>query len=125
MAEKEKTIMIVDDSIYLIHKLKTIFEKNGFKVVAECKNGHEAIEQYSSLRPDLVTMDIIMPDMDGLKATEELRKIDPEAKIIMLSSIGMKEKITAAVKLGAKNFILKPFTEEKVMEIVNLVLGVS
>lgn len=124
MTEKEKTVMIVDDSIYLINKLKTILERNGFKVIG-ITDGQESIKQYPVVRPDIVTMDIVMPNMDGLKAIEELKKIDPKVKVIVVSSIGMKEKITEAVKLGAKNFILKPFTEQKVMEIVNRVLGVS
>lgn len=124
LAEGEKKVMIVDDSIYLINKLKTIFEKNGFKAVG-FTDGHQAVEQYLELQPDLVTLDIVMPETDGLKILEELKKLNPAVKVIMVSSIAMKEKITAAAKLGAKNFILKPFTEEKLMEIVNRTLGVA
>jgi len=124
MEEEKKTILIVDDSVYLINKLKTIFKRNGFEAVG-ITNGMEAIKQYSILHPVLVTMDIVMPDINGLEVIEKLKRIDPEVKVIVISSIGMKEKIMAAVKLGAKNFILKPFSEQKVMEIVNRVLGVK
>ena len=122
MEEDKKTILIVDDSVYLINKLKAIFERNGFKAIG-ITNGIEAIRQYPLLHPVLVTMDIVMPDMSGLEVIEELKKIDPEVKVVVISSIGMKEKIMAAVRLGAKNFILKPFSEQKVMEIVNQILG--
>ncbi len=122
MEEDKKTILIVDDSVYLINKLKAIFERNGFKAIG-ITNGIEAIRQYPLLHPVLVTMDIVMPDMSGLEVIEELKKIDPEVKVVVISSIGMKEKIMAAVRLGAKNFILKPFSGQKVMEIVNQILG--
>lgn len=124
MAEKEMTVMVVDDSVYLINKLKNIFEKNGFKVVS-FTNGQEAIGQYAVIRPDMVMLDIVMPGMDGLQVFGELKKIDADVKVVMVSSIAMKGKITAAVQLGAKNFIVKPFEEEKVMEIVNRILRVA
>jgi len=107
-----KKILIVDDAAFMRLSLKTMLEKNGFEVVGEAENGRKAIEKYKILKPDVVTMDITMPDMDGVEALSEIMKFDSKANVIMLSAMGQEEKIRDAVLLGAKNFIVKPFKEE-------------
>ena len=107
-----KKILIVDDAAFMRLSLKTMLEKNGFEVVGEAENGRKAIEKYKILKPDVVTMDITMPDMDGVEALAEIMKFDSKANVIMLSAMGQEEKIRDAVLLGAKNFIVKPFKEE-------------
>jgi len=107
-----KKILIVDDAAFMRLSLKTMLEKNGFEVVGAAENGRKAIEMYKILKPDIVTMDITMPDMDGVEALAEIMKFDSKANVIMLSAMGQEEKIRDAVILGAKNFIVKPFKEE-------------
>ena len=107
-----KKILIVDDAAFMRLSLKTMLEKNGFEVVGEAENGRKAIEKYKILKPDVVTMDITMPDMDGVEALSEIMKFDSKANVIMLSAMVQEEKIRDAVLLGAKNFIVKPFKEE-------------
>ncbi len=107
-----KKILIVDDAAFMRLSLKTMLERNGFEVLGEAENGRKAIEMYKMLKPEIVTMDITMPDMDGVEALAEIMKFDPKANVIMLSAMGQEEKIRDAVILGAKNFIVKPFKEE-------------
>lgn len=118
-------IMIVDDAAVMRIMLKQLFEKNGFEVVAEVGNGNDALQRYSLLRPDVVTMDITMPDMDGITAVKEIMKIDPNAKIIMCSAMGQIDKVKAAVLAGAKSFLVKPLKPERVLQEVYKVLGVK
>ena len=107
-----KKILIVDDAAFMRLSLKTMLERNGYEVVGEAENGSMAIEMYKTLKPEIVTMDITMPDMDGLEALSEIIKFDPKAKVIMLSAMGQEEKIRDAVIIGAKSFIVKPFKED-------------
>jgi len=111
-----KTVLIVDDSAFMRRIMKKIVVKNGYKVVGEAKNGIEAISQYKKLRADIVTLDIVMPEMGGLEALEKLVKIDPQVSVVMVSSMGQDLIVHDAIVLGAKNFILKPFTEEQIMK---------
>ncbi|RCK79109.1 MAG: Chemotaxis regulator - transmits chemoreceptor signals to flagelllar motor components CheY [Candidatus Ozemobacter sibiricus] len=120
-----KRIMIVDDAAVMRIMLKQLFEKNGFEVVAEVSNGADAVERYEILRPDLVTMDITMPDMDGITAVKEIIRIDPGARIIMCSAMGQVDKVKAAVLAGAKSFLVKPLKPERVLQTVNQVLGLA
>ena len=113
-----KRILIVDDAVFMRVSLKTMLERNGFEVIGEAVNGLEAIEKYSSLKPDIVTMDITMPEMSGLEAVKAIKKIDSNAKILMVSAMGQEKNIFEAVKLGAKNFIVKPFKADKVLEVI-------
>lgn len=115
--------MIVDDAAIIRYMLKSLFEKNGYEVVAEVANGNDAVVRYPILKPDLVTMDITMPDMDGITAVKEILKLDPSAKIIMCSAMGQVEKIKAAVMAGAKSFLVKPLQPERVLLTVQQVLG--
>lgn len=119
----KETILIVDDTQFMRHMLRDIFDRNGYQVVGEAVNGKEAVEMYEKLLPDLTTLDITMPVMDGLEALKVIRKIDPAAQIVMVSAMGYKDKIMDAVKSGAKNFIVKPFDEKKVIEVINLLFN--
>jgi two-component system chemotaxis response regulator CheY len=107
-----KKILVVDDAAFMRLSLKTSLEKNGYDVVGEAENGLKAIEMYKKLKPEIVTMDITMPDMDGIEALAQIMKYDPKAQVIMLSAMGQEVKIREAVLLGAKGFIVKPFKED-------------
>ncbi|HOK62350.1 MAG TPA: response regulator [Soehngenia sp.] len=111
-----KRVLVVDDAIFMRMKLKDILEKNGFEVVAEAQNGIEAIEKYKAERPDLVTMDITMPEMDGITALKEIKKIDPNAKVIMCSAMGQQSMVMEAIQSGAIDFIVKPFDVDRVSQ---------
>ena len=118
-----KTIMIVDDAAVMRYMLKNLLEKSGYKVVAEVANGADAVARYPILMPNLVTMDITMPDMDGITAVQEIMKIDPKAKIIMCSAMGQLDKVKAAVMAGAKSFLVKPLQPDRVVQTVKQILG--
>ena len=116
--EKKKTVMIVDDAKFMRNKLRNILENGNFKVIGEAEDGRQAINMYTKLSPDVVTMDITMPNVDGIAALTEIRKMKPEARIIMISALGQKEKIKDSIVAGAMDFILKPFVPEKVVDTV-------
>ena len=111
-----KRIMIVDDAIFMRMKLKDILEKNGYEVVAEAQNGEDAIEKYRAERPDIVTMDITMPEMDGIEALKGIKRIDPSAKVIMCSAMGQQAMVMEAIQSGALDFIVKPFETDRVID---------
>lgn len=111
-------ILVVDDSLFMRQMLKNILPKDKFEIVGEATTGREALEKYSNLNPDLITMDITMPDMDGIAAVKEILKINSEAKIIMCSAMGQKPMIKEALEAGAKDFIIKPFDKEKAIKII-------
>ena len=111
-----KKILIVDDAAFMRLSLKTTLERNGFEVVGEAENGRKAVELYKILKPEIVTMDITMPDMDGIEALAEIMKFDSKANVIMLSAMGQEVKIREAILLGAKGFIIKPFKEEYLLK---------
>lgn len=113
-----KRILITDDALFMRVTLKNILTKNGYEIAGEAANGREALELYTSVKPDLVTMDITMPEMDGITAVREIRKVDPNARIIMCTAMGQKNMVLEAVTAGAKDFIVKPFQPEKVLEAV-------
>ena len=118
-----KKILVVDDAAVMRLMLRHLFQNNGYEVVAEASKGTEAVEQYKTFKPDLVTMDITMPDMDGITAVKEILKVDAQAKIIMCSAMGQVDKVKAAVLAGAKSFLVKPLKTEKVLETVKSILG--
>lgn len=120
-----KKVMIVDDSLIIRVNLKKTFEKNGFEVIAEACNGQEAIDKYLKYRPDLTTMDITMPVLDGISALKEIRKNDENAVIIMISALGQEIKIVEALNNGAKQYIIKPFKEEDIIRKITSVLAVN
>ena len=115
-------ILIVDDAEFLRVRISKMLVGEGFEV-AEAENGLKAIESYKSKKPDMVLMDVTMPEMDGLTALKELRKIDPNAKVVMLTALGQEFVVLEAVKSGAKDFIVKPFDRDRVMSAINKLLG--
>ena len=102
-----KNILIVDDAAFMRMKLKDILEKNGYNVVGEAQNGLEAVSLYKEVKPDLVTMDITMPEMDGIEALKEIKAVDPAAKVIMCSAMGQQGMVMEAIKMGAIDFVGK------------------
>ena len=118
-----KKVLIVDDAAFMRMMIKNILTKNGFEVVGEASNGVEAVELYKKLKPDLVTMDITMPEMDGIEALKKIKEIDPNAKVIMVSAMGQQQLVIEAIQAGAKDFIVKPFQPDRLLEAVNKVLS--
>lgn len=115
-------ILIVDDAAFMRMVLKDILLKNGHEVIGEATNGLKAIEMYKMDKPDLVTMDITMPEMDGLAALKEVRGFDNEAKVIMCSAMGQQSMVMESIRSGAKDFIVKPFQADRVIEAIRKVL---
>lgn len=111
-----KRILITDDALFMRVTLKNILTQNGFEVVGEAANGVEAVELYKQLQPDAVTMDITMPEMDGIQALKAIKGLDPEAKVVMCTAMGQKNMVVEAVQAGAKDFIVKPFQPDRVVE---------
>ncbi len=111
-----KKVLIVDDAAFMRMLLKDIITKAGYEVVGEASNGAEAIEKYKELKPDIVTMDITMPEMNGIEATKGILKIDPNANVIMCSAMGQQMMVVEAIQAGAKDFIVKPFQQGRVVE---------
>jgi two-component system, chemotaxis family, chemotaxis protein CheY len=111
-----KRILITDDALFMRVTLKKILTEGGYDVVGEAQNGAEAVQKYAELKPDVVTMDITMPEMDGIQALKEIRKIDPNAKVVMCTAMGQKNMVVEAVQSGAKDFIVKPFQADRVLE---------
>lgn len=114
-----KRVLIVDDAAFMRMALKTMLEKNGFQVVGEAENGSVAIRKYKDLQPDIVTMDITMPEMDGVQALKEIRSLDPNSKVVMISALGQESYVREAVMLGAKGFVVKPYKEDYVVQTLN------
>lgn len=117
-----KTIMIVDDSLIMRINLKKIIEKAGHKIITEAANGQEAVEKYEKYHPDLVTMDIIMPVLDGISALKKIKTINSKAIVVMISAMGQEMKIIEAVNNGARHFIVKPYQEASVIQVINDIL---
>lgn len=109
-----KTVMIADDSRFMRNVLKTILGKNDYRVVSEAENGIQAIERYSIHSPDVVLMDVTMPGVDGVRALEEILKIDPDAIIIMISSLGTEYLVSESLKIGAKGYVVKPYFDQPI-----------
>ncbi len=114
-----KTVLITDDTAFMRMTLKNVIQKNGFEVVGEATDGEDAIVKYQELKPDLVTMDITMPKMDGITAIKHIITEDPNAKIIVCSAMGQKPMVIDALNAGAKDFLVKPFDAERVIEALN------
>lgn len=118
-----KNILICDDAAFMRMMIKDILTKNGYNIVGEAENGVKAIEMYTETKPDLVLMDITMPEMDGIGALKGIRAKDPNAQIIMCSAMGQQAMVIEAIQSGAKDFIVKPFQAERVLEAVKKVIG--
>lgn len=118
-----KNILIVDDAAFMRMMIKDILTKNGYNVVGEAENGAKAFEKYNELKPDLVLMDITMPEVDGIAALKNIKSADPNALIIMCSAMGQQAMVIEAIQGGAKDFIVKPFQPDRVLEAVKKVVG--
>ena len=118
-----KKVLIVDDAAFMRNMIRDIFASGGFEVVGEAANGLEAVEKYRELRPDLTTMDIVMPFKSGIEATREIVKVDPRAVVVMCSALGQEALVMEAIEAGASDFIVKPFKSEDVIAVVRKVLG--
>lgn len=118
-----KSILIVDDAAFMRMMIKDILSKNGYEVIGEAENGAKAIEKYKEMSPDLVIMDITMPEVDGITAVREIRKMDPNSKIIMCSAMGQQAMVIESIQAGARDFIVKPFQADRVIEAVRKALG--
>jgi len=117
------TVLVCDDAIFMRTMIRDILAQAGFDVVGEAETGAQAVERYRQLKPDLVTMDIVMPDMGGIDAVREIVKQDPDAKILMCSAMGQQALVFEAIQAGAKDFVVKPFQPSRVLEAVKRVLG--
>jgi len=117
------TVLICDDAIFMRTMIADILQQSGFEIVGEAETGVQAIEQYKRLRPDLVTMDIVMPDMGGIDAVREITRLDANAKILMCSAMGQQALVVEAIQAGAKDFVVKPFQPSRVLEAVARVMG--
>ena len=111
-----KKVMIVDDAAFMRLNLKNIIEEMGFKIIAEAENGIEAVDKYKEYNPDLVTMDITMPEMDGISATKQITSIDDNAKVLVCSAMGQQSLVIDAIEAGAKDFIVKPFERNRIKQ---------
>ena len=116
-------VLIVDDAAFMRMMIKDILSKNGYEVVGEAENGQKAVEKFQELKPDLTTVDISMPGMDGITAVKEIKKIDANAKVIMCSATGQQAMVIEAIQCGARDFIVKPFQPDRVLEAVRKVIG--
>jgi two-component system, chemotaxis family, chemotaxis protein CheY len=117
------TVLICDDAIFMRTMVGDILTQAGFEIVGEAETGKQAVERYKALRPDLVTMDIVMPDMGGIDAVREITAFDPGAKVLMCSAMGQQSLVVEAIQAGAKDFVVKPFQPSRVLEAVQRVLG--
>ena len=118
-----KNVLICDDAAFMRMMIKDILSKNGYNIAGEAENGLKAIEKYNELKPDLVLMDITMPEMDGIEALKKIKEADPNASIIMCSAMGQQAMVIESIQSGAKDFIVKPFQPERVLEAVKKVVG--
>jgi two-component system chemotaxis response regulator CheY len=116
-------VLVCDDAIFMRTMISDILTQAGFEIVGEAESGSQAVEKYRQLKPDLVTMDIVMPDMGGIDAVREICKDNPDAKILMCSAMGQQALVVEAIQAGAKDFVVKPFQPSRVLEAVQRVLG--
>lgn len=122
MAKKKAKVMVVDDAIFMRRMLTDILKEGGHEVIAEAANGRESVEQYKKAKPDIVTMDIIMPEMGGIEAVKEIINQDRSARILMVSAMGQQQLVVEAIQAGAKDFIVKPFESSRVLSAVDRLL---
>jgi len=118
-----KNILICDDAAFMRMMIKDILTKNGYNIAGEAENGVKAVERYAELKPDLVLMDITMPEMDGIQALKKIKEADSSALVIMCSAMGQQAMVIESIQAGAKDFIVKPFQADRVIEAVKKVVG--
>lgn len=118
-----KNILICDDAAFMRMMIKDILLKNGYEIAGEAENGMKAVEKYKEVKPDLVMMDITMPEMDGIQALKKIKEVDPGAVVVMCSAMGQQAMVIESIQSGAKDFIVKPFDKDRVLEAVKKVIG--
>lgn len=118
-----KRLLVVDDALIMRAMIKDIARQAGWEIAGEATNGREGLERYRELRPDLVTLDIVMPEMDGVEALRQLRQEQPPAEVVMVSAIDQKEKLSECIRLGARDFIVKPFDRDHLRSLFQRYLG--
>ena len=118
-----RNVLICDDAAFMRMMIKDILTKNGYNVVGEAENGLKAVEKYNETKPDLVMMDITMPEMDGIQALKKIKEVDPAAVVIMCSAMGQQAMVIESIQSGAKDFIVKPFQADRVLEAVQKAIG--
>ena len=118
-----KWVLICDDAAFMRMMIKDILTKNGYEVAAEAENGIKAVEKYNETKPDLVMMDITMPEMDGIQALKKIKETDANANIIMCSAMGQQAMVIESIQSGARDFIVKPFNQDRVLEAVKKAVG--
>ncbi|MBQ7679213.1 MAG: response regulator [Butyrivibrio sp.] len=118
-----KNVLVCDDAAFMRMMIKDILSKNGYNVVGEAENGKIAADKYNELKPDLVLMDITMPEMDGIQALKAIKGADANASVIMCSAMGQQAMVIESIQAGAKDFIVKPFQADRVLEAVKKVIG--
>ena len=116
-------VLIVDDAAFMRMMIKDVLTKNGFEVVGEAENGRVAVEKFKELDPELVILDITMPEINGIEALRQIKAMNPEAKVIMCSAMGQQAMVIDAIQVGARDFIVKPFQADRVNDAVRKVLG--
>lgn len=119
----EKLVLIVDDALIMRRRIAEIASNAGWRVAGEASDGREAIQMYRDTKPDLVTLDIVMPGVDGVDALREIRSFDPEARVVMITAVNQKEKLAECIGLGAMDFIIKPFDKENLMQFFERLLA--
>ncbi len=117
------TVLVCDDAIFMRTMISDILTQAGYEVVGEAETGTQAVEKYKQLKPDLVTMDIVMPDMGGIDAVREIVQADPNARVLMCSAMGQQGLVVEAIQAGARDFVVKPFQPSRVLEAVQRLLG--
>ena len=118
-----KSVLVSDDAAFMRMMIKDILSKNGYNIAGEAENGAIAVEKYKELKPDLVLMDITMPEKDGIQALKDIKAADPNANVIMCSAMGQQAMVIEAIQAGAKDFIVKPFQADRVLEAVKKAIG--
>jgi len=122
-AVMKSRVLVVDDAIFMRRMISDILKASGMEVAGEAENGSEAVKKYDELKPDLVTMDIIMPEMNGIEAVKKIVSLDPKAKIVMCSALGQQALVQEAMAAGAEDFLIKPFNPSRVVEVIAKVLN--
>ncbi|MEK6598142.1 MAG: response regulator [Gemmatimonadota bacterium] len=117
------TVLVCDDAIFMRTMISDILSQAGYQIVGEAESGAQAVQKYRELKPELVTMDIVMPDMSGIEAVREICKEDPDARILMCSAMGQQALVVEAIQAGAKDFVVKPFQPSRVLEAVQRLMG--
>lgn len=122
MTKKGARVLIVDDAVFMRRMIADILKQGGYEIAGEATNGKESIEQYKKVKPDIVTMDIIMPEMSGIDAVREIVKFDKNANILIVSAMGQQQLVVEAIQAGAKDFVVKPFESSRVLGAVERLL---